>query len=1200
MALETLLDTYEGDKQDNPFVPAGQKKASVPATPAAEYNPFLQKEVIPSAGTPAFYPGGVRTQDTTPYSDVTNQSVYSALSAPTLEMQRANAQSAWDKWANFGVQLLGKTVTGITEGIGYLPSLFGADSEGDYSSGLSEASLSANKWMDEHFPIYKRDPSALFDAGDLGSWLTTSQGLISSIASFAIEGAGIAKVMGGLGKLGAMGRTVGSIANEVNGIRRAGLLEEGAAKLFNSATRGRALYELGRNGLHAGTLAWMEGAMSGKRVYDEVYKDRFIALMNETNGDYEKSDREAKRIARESAATTVQLNTVINTFSNLWGGVGAFFGQTDDAVRGGFGKLVSEAAGKKTGEETAAHIAEASAKKYLGQGVERELLRYGRQGVAEGVEEMTNQFAERTGIEEGKKGKTYGALEQFGQLANYFDRTWNKEGAFNFVLGAIGGVGQHFVTDRVTTPFTGQDVVTGLKKDDKGNLLKADGTLAESEMDAGTETVRMSPFAARRHHDTALFGKLQDKVKEDFTAMDASKKIIADAIAKGDVFTAETEKLKLFNLANKNAVVLGYAEALKNTYRDMAAVANDDSEWHQVEPQLQQELQQLYQQKYNVAQNGQDTSPIDEEISKKQEQIAALSQDTTAMKLGFAKDSTDNLYIDKAKQGVETLDALQKLYDSNEVETLGLGTFSTYQGDKEKDSEDNYKGAQHIQDFLFIKKANLLLMKKEKENLDKELAKLDAADREFEHQNAEKSVDHYWARRETLIKAEAKLDADYKKMEDLFVKGNHTEENMNVAREYGALIATPKDLKHAEASVVKVLKARKESLKQQFEDADNALLNTAQYQKWLEKNPNKSYDTYIKELRENSNVATHKSRLMERQAELDTFIETHTGFLNELNKSKTLTRLQKNAANYFTHLQNQFKEEQKLSEKALQKSKEQRKVQEQLQKKYRTRQLEDNKRELEDIRKELAGVQRWLDGAIHDNRYKNRQRKVETLADFLARKAAQKQMVSDLQLQVHKIKQRIAVLESAVLEREVDDAKQQVNAEMGEAPSITDPTIVELHQSTPSDVATVAEPVDELEQTPTNQSEIEAFFNNNKSGTYQTPEGVSKFENFSSKGWKVHVLINKGQEKQAAIDLAKMGLYYKLSFNTIGTWFNSLNTSGATIYIGNKEDAIKIIKELQSKNYLGTDNTLLIKPIIGSQKTKTIYGGSNSDISISD
>jgi hypothetical protein len=506
-------------------------------------------------------------------------------------------------------------------------------------------------------------------------------------------------------------------------------------------------------------------------------------------------------------------------------------------------------------------------------------------------------------------------------------------------------------------------------------------------------------------------------------------------------------------------------------------------------PQLQQELQQLYQQKSNDIQNGVDTAAIDAEIEKKEEQMAAIDQNTTAMKLGFAKDATDNLYIDKANQGIETLDELQKLYDSNEVETLGLGTFSQHHGDKEKDNEQAYKGAQHIQDFLFIKKANLLLMRKEKENIDKELSQIEVEDRQYEHNNAEKAVDHYLSRRDTLITASAKLEADYQKMHNLFVKGETTEENMNVAREYGALIASPKDVKSSENAMVKVLTARKKSIEKQLEDADNALLNTAQYQKWLEANPNKSYDTYIKELRDNSDTVSHRSRLMERQAELDTLIETHDGFLNELKKSKTLTKLQNNATDYFTHLDNQFKEEQKLNEKANQKSKEQRKIQEHLYKKYRNRQLADNKQELEDIRRELEGVRRWLDGAVHDNRYKNRQRKSETLADFLARKADQKKMVSDLKLQVSKIMERIVVLESAIMTREQEDAKKEAENEIGKAPVATDPTVVEQSQTAPKPTAT-AEPVSEpVTENPTTGQPVEET-------TVDKSEAVKAYEDF--------------------------------------------------------------------------------------------------------
>lgn len=88
------------------------------------------------------------------------------------------------------------------------------------------------------------------------------------------------------------------------------------------------------------------------------------------------------------------------------------------------------------------------------------------------------------------------------------------------------------------------------------------------------------------------------------------------------------------------------------------------------------------------------------------------------------------------------------------------------------------------------------------------------------------------------------------------------------------------------------------------------------------------------------------------------------------------------------------------------------------------------------------------------------------------------------------------------------------------------------------------------------------------SGLYfQTPKGESPFQDFSSKGWKIHIAFKKGTEKEVARFLYEHGLYFKLE-ESMGTYFNGTKESGSTIYIGS-HDNVERIAELIKQNLTG-------------------------------
>ncbi|MEI8130618.1 MAG: hypothetical protein WCG55_03890 [bacterium] len=121
-------------------------------------------------------------------------------------------------------------------------------------------------------------------------------------------------------------------------------------------------------------------------------------------------------------------------------------------------------------------------------------------------------------------------------------------------------------------------------------------------------------------------------------------------------------------------------------------------------------------------------------------------------------------------------------------------------------------------------------------------------------------------------------------------------------------------------------------------------------------------------------------------------------------------------------------------------------------------------------------------------------------------------------------------------------------------------------------------------------------FNNPEYGRrfyYQSPKTSLNAE-YSSKGWKVHVQFEKGFEKFLANLLNDYGQYFKID-GAIGTWFNAKTDSGATIYVGSRENLEKLV------NLVNQEAPLLPSPrnygttVFGHY----IYTGSGSDEPIS-
>lgn len=411
-------------------------------------------------------------------------------------------------------------------------------------------------------------------------WVDNIGGLAEFATTFAIGGAGAA---------GAMSKITEGAA---------GLLEAGEA----GSRVASAAAQLGTSGLMGYTMA----ARGGAHIYDMTYQIQLQKLLAEGKSLDDAQDQ-AKHIAAQSAATTVQLSTVINTALNL-GSMAPYFRNGEQTaatiLKKEFPQMENETA--QAWGERIANLDPAAYKSLLMPG--RSIGHKALEGTKMGLEMMQLQFGEKTGEELGREGKTEGFLEQFGQLENFFDRTMNKDGALAFAIGAVSGLGIDFLrNDVIPSKYM-------VKMDAQGNPMQKVGEDGQLKFDAGGKPVfertLVKPRTVNEFQAVSKFTTLRDAVAEDIKNFGSMQQNYIKAVGSGDAVAADRARDEMFNVANIHAVHTGMGEGWKNTYSDIATMPQDK-----------------------------------------------------AVEVGYAKDANDNAFREKAHEAISDLNSYQKVYD---------------------------------------------------------------------------------------------------------------------------------------------------------------------------------------------------------------------------------------------------------------------------------------------------------------------------------------------------------------------------------------------------------------------------------------------------------------------------------------------------------------------------------------------------------
>ena len=203
-----------------------------------------------------------------------------------LNAIRAENQSNWEQTGNALGRLAVNIVPQIISGAASMLDLPG------YFSAEEAANNSIVKWADsvkeqssEALPIYEENPGGSMQLDDYAWWMTRGEGLVESIAAFAVTGMGAGK----LASLGAKGLSR-ALAATVMGAKNAKIVggvagQLGAATMMNQA----------------------EAVMEATQVWKTTYNNSLAKG---------KTPLQAKEDAAKAAATTISINRA-NILLNL-------------------------------------------------------------------------------------------------------------------------------------------------------------------------------------------------------------------------------------------------------------------------------------------------------------------------------------------------------------------------------------------------------------------------------------------------------------------------------------------------------------------------------------------------------------------------------------------------------------------------------------------------------------------------------------------------------------------------------------------------------------------------------------------------------------------------------------------------------------------------------------------------------------------
>ncbi len=466
-----------------------------------------------------------------------------ALTGQDIALEAGNRQSFGNKLARRAANLVPNMAAGIVDMVGNVGSLLTEwGDERDYHNALNDL---ADSIKDPAGKLYHRSNDT-WAIGDPTWWIDHIGGFAELAGTFAIGGAGISKVLGGVAKLAT-----------------------GAADLAETSKLVQAGTQLANSSL----MSYIMGAQGGAHVYKEVYDTQLTKAIAD-GLDPDAAKERATHIAAQSAASTAQLTTMLTVGMNV--GMFAPYFKSQ-------GRVVEDIIGKNIGsmqragvEDIAGGIRGMSAADYADKLYHNSsiLSKLGEMGKI-GTEMTMIKFAEATGADMGNKGETKGFIQQLGELSHLTDRVGNSEGLLSFVMGAAMGGLQHFLTHNVIPSRS----IERFAPD--GTPLQSFNKTGEPMVDdAGKPVIQktwVTPRTYERDFTKRRFDNIKDSVARDFDNFDEAQNDMLTAVKAGKPLEADIARDKLFDTGRMYAIKAGLTEPWKKTFDKIAEMTPEQA-----------------------------------------------------------------------------------------------------------------------------------------------------------------------------------------------------------------------------------------------------------------------------------------------------------------------------------------------------------------------------------------------------------------------------------------------------------------------------------------------------------------------------------------------------------------------------------------------------------------------------------------------
>jgi hypothetical protein len=738
----------------------------------------------------------------------------------------------------FGEQLVktvGNSIANFATGLGELVGYSGAlitewGDERDYSNWLTKAMKDAKNPFGE---VYRENPELMVDVTDSAWWLNTFGDLATSVATFAVPGAGLARVFG-------------------SAFKGAALMMDGAraAKAGMSTARLLKAGDIGARVASAATLAYAEGAMSGLAVYENAYKAEMERQLADGKSQ-ELAHEKAKHIAANAASTTVQLNTILNTGLNAIQMM-PFFHKADDAVKKWAGEEARMIKGE-TAKDYAARMKAFAANSNNAQNYLKS--KYRPLGVlgesaSESLEELNNQFAEQTGYAQGTEGKDHSMFSQLGELEKYFDRTMNAEGAYAAALGFIGGAGTTAFVDYV--PLSRVNAVG-----EDGKYIPKTASDGGDKIDPKTNKTLykkqwVNGVTRRYNGQVDHMNSLAEALAKDATWFDQKHTELKSAVLAGNPIEATKVRNQMMDVTNLAAVANGLGENVKEMYNQILETDNTTDVGTKRVAEIDEQIENIQKNRElepDVIQ--QQVQALEAERTKAE----ALVGKTSAMIAGLTDSKENNDYKKLATRANKRIDLMNEAYKEAE-------------SDFGYDDSDSQTG---VKDYMFRKKAYQKLLAYNIETNQEDLNQLKAQYDKLNPLNVDMdsvmAADTEHAKSQEPLRASARaLQVDYDTINVLYKRilaGNATDSDKaqftSLMQKYGAV--TKGSLTKEAEAVRDAIKKEHDRIETQIQGVEDLFKESAGYTEWVKTNPKGTIQEYFDILNNQFGYSTNITQL---------------------------------------------------------------------------------------------------------------------------------------------------------------------------------------------------------------------------------------------------------------------------------------------------------------------------------------------------